>query len=26
VLLGIGFTLVNEWARAADPTPAAEEH
>jgi predicted PurR-regulated permease PerM len=26
VLLGIGFTLVNEWARAADPTPAAGEH
>ena len=26
VLLGIGFTLVNEWARAADPTPAAGDH
>ena len=26
VLLGIGFTLVNEWARAADPTPAPGEH
>jgi predicted PurR-regulated permease PerM len=26
VLLGIGFTLVNEWAHAADPTPAASEH
>ncbi len=26
VLLGIGYTLVNEWARATDPTPAPEEH
>lgn len=26
VLLGIGFTLVNEWARAADPSPAAGDH
>ncbi len=26
VLLGIGFTLVNEWARAADPTPPPGEH
>ena len=26
VLLGIGFTLVNEWAREADPAPAPEEH
>jgi predicted PurR-regulated permease PerM len=26
VLLGIGFTLVNEWAHAADPTPAPTEH
>ena len=26
VLLGIGFTLVNEWARAADPTPAPTDH
>jgi predicted PurR-regulated permease PerM len=26
VLLGIGFTLVNEWAHAADPTLSPEEH
>lgn len=26
VLLGIGFTLVKEWAPAADPTPAPHEH
>ncbi|HZC89611.1 MAG TPA: AI-2E family transporter, partial [Mycobacterium sp.] len=26
VLLGIGFTLVKEWARAADPTPPPGEH
>ncbi len=26
VLLGIGFTLVNEWGHAADPTPAPTEH
>jgi predicted PurR-regulated permease PerM len=26
VLLGIGFTLVNEWAHAADPNPAPTEH
>jgi predicted PurR-regulated permease PerM len=26
VLLGIGYTLVNEWARAADPTPPADDH
>jgi predicted PurR-regulated permease PerM len=26
VLLGIGFTLVNEWAHAADPTPAPTDH
>src|ERR1700735_2232933 len=26
VLLGIGYTLVNEWARGADPTPAPGEH
>ncbi len=26
VLLGIGFTLVNEWARAADPRPAPADH
>jgi len=26
VLLGIGFTLVNEWARAADPRPAPVDH
>nr|WP_294501917.1 AI-2E family transporter [uncultured Rhodopila sp.] len=26
VLLGIGFTLVNEWARGADPRAAAADH
>jgi predicted PurR-regulated permease PerM len=26
VLLGIGFTLVNEWSHAADPTPAPTDH
>jgi predicted PurR-regulated permease PerM len=26
VLLGIGFTLVNEWARGADPRQAAVDH
>jgi predicted PurR-regulated permease PerM len=26
VLLGIGFTLVNEWARGADPRIAAADH
>ncbi len=26
VLLGIGFTLVNEWARAADPRAAPTDH
>jgi predicted PurR-regulated permease PerM len=26
VLLGIGYTLVNEWARGADPRPAAVDH
>lgn len=26
VLLGIGYTLVNEWARASDPAPAASDH
>jgi predicted PurR-regulated permease PerM len=26
VLLGIGFTLVNEWARGADPRVAAADH
>lgn len=26
VLLGIGFTLVNEWARAAEPTAAEVDH
>lgn len=26
VLLGIGFTLVNEWARGADPREAAVDH
>lgn len=26
VLLGIGFTLVNEWARAADPRAAPVDH
>jgi predicted PurR-regulated permease PerM len=26
VLLGVGYTLVNEWARAADPRPAPAEH
>jgi predicted PurR-regulated permease PerM len=26
VLLGIGYTLVNEWARGADPRPAAMDH
>jgi predicted PurR-regulated permease PerM len=26
VLLGIGFTLVNEWAHAADPTTVPTEH
>lgn len=26
VLLGIGFTLVNEWARGADPRESAADH
>jgi predicted PurR-regulated permease PerM len=26
VLLGIGFTLLNEWANATDPTRATDEH
>ncbi len=26
VLLGVGYTLVNEWARTADPAPAAGDH
>jgi predicted PurR-regulated permease PerM len=26
VLLGIGYTLVNEWARGADPSEAAVEN
>jgi predicted PurR-regulated permease PerM len=26
VLLGVGYTLVNEWARGADPRPAATDH
>ena len=26
VLLGIGYTLVNEWARGADPRAAATDH
>jgi predicted PurR-regulated permease PerM len=26
VLLGIGYTLVNEWAKAADPAPARTDH
>ncbi len=26
VLLGIGFTLVNEWARSADPAVATQDH
>jgi predicted PurR-regulated permease PerM len=26
VLLGIGFTLVNEWANAADPRPSPSDH
>jgi predicted PurR-regulated permease PerM len=26
VLLGIGYTLVNEWARGADPREAAVEN
>jgi predicted PurR-regulated permease PerM len=26
VLLGIGYTLVNEWARTADPRPAPADH
>lgn len=26
VLLGIGYTLVNEWSRAADPHPAELDH
>jgi predicted PurR-regulated permease PerM len=26
VLLGIGYTLVNEWAKAADPAPAGMDH
>jgi predicted PurR-regulated permease PerM len=26
VLLGVGYTLMNEWARAADPTPAPIDH
>ncbi len=26
VLLGIGYTLVNEWARGADPSEAAAEN
>ncbi|MDR3529180.1 MAG: AI-2E family transporter [Rhodopila sp.] len=26
VLLGIGYTLVNEWARGADPRPAPADH
>jgi predicted PurR-regulated permease PerM len=26
VLLGIGYTLVNEWARGADPKGAATDH
>jgi predicted PurR-regulated permease PerM len=26
VLLGVGFTLVSEWAHGADPPPPVEEH
>lgn len=26
VLLGIGFTLVNEWARSSDPAAATQDH
>jgi hypothetical protein len=26
VLLGIGYTLVIEWAKAADPAPARMDH
>ena len=26
VLLGVGFTLLQEWARSANPSPAAGEH
>jgi predicted PurR-regulated permease PerM len=26
VLLGIGYTLANEWVREADPTPASSDH
>ena len=26
VLLGIGFTLVNEWARSSDPAGATPDH
>jgi predicted PurR-regulated permease PerM len=26
VLLGIGYTLANEWVREADPTPAPSDH
>jgi predicted PurR-regulated permease PerM len=26
VLLGVGFTLVNEWARGTDPRAATTDH
>jgi predicted PurR-regulated permease PerM len=26
VLLGIGFSLVNEWARSRDPAAATPDH
>jgi hypothetical protein len=26
VLLGVGYTLVNEWARGADPREATLDH